>query len=95
MVGNPGTDSAQVEIYIDGQKTNDSPYTIPAGQVWHPKYDDVVGGPVQVVSTDGQPIYATQRVVWNGSSFNETIGVPRSLLATDKSLVYLPIVLKY
>jgi hypothetical protein len=79
LVGNPSTtETANVTIKVGDQVTED--YTIPPGENITPSFD-VVGGPVSVESTNGVPIYTTQRVVIGGS-FNEFAGIPASSLAT-------------
>ncbi len=82
LVGNPGPNSAQVEIYIGGNITNDSPHTILAGEVWTPLYDGTVGGPVKIVSTNGQSVFASQRVSEGTSGFNEVMGEIQADLST-------------
>lgn len=79
LVANAGQQAAQVDIFIGGN--NMGSYTIPVGGKITPSYPNLMDGPVQVVSTNGQPIIASQRVLW-GSSFNEVMGTPTSGLDT-------------
>lgn len=82
MVANPNSIPAIVEITIAGNKTSDSPHTIPAGEVWVPRYADVMGGPVKVMSTNGQKILVSQRSL-RAQGFGEVIGVTESQLSTN------------
>lgn len=79
LVANAGQDTALVDIFIGGNKMGS--YSIPAGEKVTPNFPDLTDGPVQVVSTNGQPIIASQRVLWGGS-FNEVMGTPTSGLDT-------------
>ncbi len=80
-VANPGPNAAEVEVYVAGLKLTSTPGIIPAGGEWHASYENVVGGPLKVVSKTGQPIVVSQRVVWPGSiSFDETMAIPSSQL---------------
>lgn len=72
LVANEGTQVADVEVYIDSVlKTR---LNIPVGGNVPLSYANTMGGPVRVVSTNGQPLVATQRVVYM-NSFNEIGGM--------------------
>lgn len=79
LVANAGQQAAQVDIFIAGNKMGS--YSIPAGENVTPQFPNLMDGPVQVVSTNGQPIIVSQRVLWGGS-FNEVMGTPTSGLDT-------------
>jgi len=81
LVGNPSTsETANVDIYIGGVKRGS--YSIPAGGRVTPQYAGVIDGPVRVVSTNGVPIFASERTVY-GDSFNEVMGYPGDQLTTE------------
>lgn len=75
LVANAGLQAAKVDIFIGGNKMGT--YSIPVGGNITPQYPNLIDGPVQVVSTNGQPIIVSQRVLWGGS-FNEVMGTPTS-----------------
>ncbi len=80
LVGNPSdTETAEVTITIGG--TEMGSYSIAPGESIQPQYLGIMGGPVEIESTNGVPIYATQRVLYRGS-FNEFAGIPASSLDT-------------
>lgn len=79
LVCNTGTDTAQVNITIDGDLKGT--YSIAPGENVTPQYPDYMNGPVRVECTNGQPIIVSQRVLW-GASFNEVIGMPDRSLDT-------------
>ncbi len=82
VVGNPSsTLTATVDVYIGGAKKNATPYSIAPGQRIFPRYG-VNGGPVRVVSTNGVPVFTSERTKYL-SSFNEIVGVPVNQLTTD------------
>ena len=86
LVMNKGTGDATVEIYIGNEKMHDpgNPgndfFTIPEGGEAMPVFPGKLGGPVRVVSVSGQPLLASQRVIYR-DSFNEVLGVPAGALA--------------
>ena len=88
MLANPGSSSAEADIYIDGQKINQTPYQIPPGGNVTPQFPGEMGGPVEVKAYDaGNPasphqIIASQRVLWNGN-FNEAAGIPASQMTSE------------
>jgi len=79
MVTNMDELAADVDIYIGANKMGS--YHINPGDRAAPQYPNVMGGPVKVVSTNGQKIVVSQRVLCN-SGFNEVSGVPASSLDT-------------
>ncbi len=84
LVSNPSSSqSATVTIKIGGQLKGT--YTIAPGQMITPYYPNTVGGPVEIESTNGVPIFTTQRSVYgfNGSwSLSEFAGIPSNQLTT-------------
>ena len=83
LVGNPSaTLAATVDIYIAGVKTADSPFSIPAGGRITPRWIGTTNGPVEVLSTNGVPIFTSERVLTNPNSvFNEMMGYPANQLS--------------
>jgi uncharacterized delta-60 repeat protein len=75
LVGNPSTTSpAAVDIYVGGVKKGT--YSIPKGSQITPRFNLPAGtGPVRVNSTNGAPIFSSERTV-AGDSFNEVMGSP-------------------
>ncbi len=73
LVSNPGTQAAAVDVYIGGSLMHH--YDIPAGGKITPTFASERRGPVRVVSTNGEKIIASQRVLY-GDSFSETMGLP-------------------
>ncbi len=72
LVANRGTDDAIVEIYIDSALREQ--LTIPVGGNVPLSFPATMGGPVRVVSVNGQNLLATQRVIYR-DSFNEIGGM--------------------
>ena len=85
LVGNPSTtQTATVDIYIAGVKTADSPFSIPPGGRVTPRWMGVTDGPVRVVSTNGVPIFTSERVfTYPSSVFNEMMGFPLNQMSTE------------
>lgn len=73
MVTNTGQGDASVDVYINGALKQQS-VTIPAGTGVPLGYPGAIGGPVRLLSTSGQPLYVTQRVIYR-NSFNEIAGI--------------------
>ena len=74
LVGNPSTDTAEVDIYIGG--VNKGHYSIPPNGRVTPRYPELKDGPVRVVSTNGVKVFASERTHFNDdSSFSEVMGV--------------------
>jgi hypothetical protein len=82
VIGNPhSSNTAQVDVYIGGNKMNATPYSIAPGQRIFPRYG-INSGPVRVVSTNGVNIFTSERTKL-GNSFNEVMGYPANQLTTD------------
>jgi hypothetical protein len=82
VVGNPHeTLTAEVDIYINGNKMNTTPYQIAPGQRVFPRFG-INSGPVHVVSTNGVEVFASERSKYL-NSFNEVLGLAAEQLATD------------
>ena len=83
VIGNPSTNAqnAIVDVYIAGVKKTITPFSIAPGQRVFPRYG-INGGPVRVVSTNGIPIFTSQRVIYE-NSFNEVLGYPANQLTTE------------
>jgi hypothetical protein len=74
---NPG-----VSITVNGALQGD--YTIPATSTQSYAYPGLQNGPVEVLSSTGQPIIPSERSFYGPySSFNEILGFPNSRLTTD------------
>ena len=80
VIGNEGSQAAQIDVYIAGQLMGQ--YTIGAGGVVAPDYPGTMNGPVRVVSTNGQPLSVSSRVLYNGT-FNEVDGKAASQLTSE------------
>lgn len=86
IVANMGSQPADVEITIGGNvvaaytSANGNP--LQPGQRVTPQFPGVMDGPVLVRSTNGQPLIASQRVLFR-ESFNETPGYPAAALASE------------
>jgi hypothetical protein len=75
---NPGTTTANIEIYVGG--TSRATLSLGPGAATYQTFPGLVGGPVRVVSD--QPIWVTQRIVgWGG--WKEVFGVPTTLATTS------------
>ena len=82
VIGNPHpSNTAEVDVYIGGNKMNAAPYAIAPGQRIFPRYG-INAGPVHVVSTNGVNIFTSERTKF-GNSFNEVMGYPGNQLTTD------------
>jgi hypothetical protein len=70
LVSNMGTGTATVEIYIGGLRMYDPEhpgnnyFNIPEGATITPHFRNFRGGPVRIVSTTGQPLLTSQRVLY-------------------------------
>ncbi len=86
LVGNHGSGDARVEIWIGSVRMHDPSapgndfFTIPEGGRITPIFPSLKAGPVRVVCTSGQPIIASQRVLYH-DSFNEVMGTPAAGLS--------------
>ncbi len=85
LVGNEGSTAAHVEIYVGGAKMHDPAnpnndyFTVQPGSEITPTFPGLMAGPVKVISTNGQPLICSQRVIYK-SSFNEVMGQAASKL---------------
>ena len=78
------TQSATVKIYIGGVLQAMSPFSVPAGGRVSTRWIGGKGGPVEVVSSSGVKILASERVLTSsGNAFNEILGVPASQLSSE------------
>ncbi len=80
VVGNQGSQAASVNISIAGKVVGR--YQVPAGGRITPDFPGVMNGPVEVTSTNGQPLNVSERVIF-GAAFNEIGAKPAPSLATD------------
>ena len=70
LISNQGTGEARVEIHIAGVRMADPDnpgnefFTIPEGSMIMPQFNNTKGGPVQVSCLTGQPLLASQRVLY-------------------------------
>jgi glucose/arabinose dehydrogenase len=71
---------ADVDVFIGGALQNS--YAIASGENVTPRYEDTVDGPVQVVSTNGQEFFTSERSLYK-NSFNEVMGYPGDQLTTE------------
>ncbi len=72
LVANRGGSNANVDIYIGGSLRGQ--VVLAAGENRPLVFPNTMAGPVRVVSTNGQPLMATQRVLFK-NSFNEVAGI--------------------
>jgi len=73
--------SASIDTIIGGNSAN---YTLSSGESIRESYSGVNDGPVQVVSnTAGVDTLASQRVIYGGRSYSETMGNPNNLLTNE------------
>ena len=70
---------AYVDTYIAGALKGS--YGLESGKRTYPRYG-INGGPVLVTSTNGIPIFTSQRVIYK-NSFTETLGIPNTQLDTE------------
>ncbi|MBE0428351.1 MAG: glucosaminidase domain-containing protein [Thermoleophilia bacterium] len=80
LVGNQGIGTARVRITVGSQVIHDPAdpsrdyFSIPSGGRITPMIPNMIGGPVKVLSLDGHPLIASQRVLYR-DSFNEVLGI--------------------
>jgi hypothetical protein len=87
MIGNPDpVETAHVEVYIGSGATPIATYDIPKGESVLPRFG-IADGPVRVKSTNGVPIFTSQRAAY-GNSFNELMGYPAGQLDTEYWFTY-------
>lgn len=80
LVGNQGSQTAMVDIYIAGRLMGN--YSVPAGGTIAPDFPGTMNGPVRVIATNGQPLSVSSRVIFKGA-FNEVGGKATSQLAPE------------
>jgi hypothetical protein len=79
---NPAARCATLEIKAGGSLKGS--YALASSAVLEPSYPNLMSGPVQVRSTNGLPIFASQRSMASmNTSFNEVMGLPTSKFDTD------------
>lgn len=87
VIANRGSVDADVDVFIGGELkasyTAEGNNAIAPGAVVAPSFAFLTDGPVEVVSTNGQPLLVSQRVLFR-DSFEEVQGVPDAGLATDQ-----------
>ena len=85
LIGNASTtQNAIVNVLIGGVKTADSPFTILPGGRITPRWIGTKGGPLEVVSSNGVKIFASERVfTYPNNSFNEILGFPANQLTSE------------
>ncbi len=87
LVANRGSQPADVDISVGGvlrarySAAGGNP--IPAGGMVTPQFPNVIDGPVQVVSSNGQPLMVSQRVLFR-DSFEEVQGTLPARLDTEQ-----------
>lgn len=86
LIANMGSQPADVEVLIGGQVAAryqaSSGNAIAQGAIVTPSFPLTMNGPVIVRSTNGQPLIASQRVIFK-ETFNELMGSPTTLLGND------------
>jgi hypothetical protein len=82
-IGNPHASlTADVDVYIDGVFMQN--YDIAPGGQATPRWIGLQDGPVQIISTNGVDIFASQRVFTVPNSvFNEMLGFPADQLTSE------------
>jgi hypothetical protein len=76
LIANQGVGMATVDVYFGTAAQPLATYVIPEGGRVTPQYPGMMGGPVRVISRDGQPLMVSQRVLFK-DSFNEMIGMTK------------------
>jgi hypothetical protein len=74
------TTSADVQVLLGGSLIDS--HTIAADSQWIPTYPGKFTGPLEVKSTNGVNILASQRIIYNGG-LTDTLGLPANQLTTD------------
>jgi len=87
VIANRGVVDADVDVYVSGVlKASYSAAggnAIAPGGVVAPSFESLTAGPVEIVSTNGQPLLVSQRMLFR-DSFEEVQGVPEAGLATEQ-----------
>ena len=78
---NPGSGCADIQVLAGGVLK--SRYGLPPGNSTRMKFNAVNSGPVEVVSANGKPIVASQKVIYGGVSYSELIGLPAERLSQE------------
>ncbi|MFA6000908.1 MAG: fibronectin type III domain-containing protein [Thermoleophilia bacterium] len=74
LVSNTGSSASDIQIYIGGTANPAVDISIDAGESLHwQSFLPRTNGPIRVVSTNGEPLIASQRVIYK-DSFNEVQG---------------------
>ena len=81
LISNPSAAQAAVSVYIGNSPTPIATYLIDPGKTITPIYEGVSDGPVQVISTNGVKILASEHRNYQ-TSFSETVGYPDNRLTT-------------
>jgi hypothetical protein len=81
LIANPTNQTAEVSVYIGNSATPLASYSLLPGTAVTPFYNGVANGPVQVVSTNGVNILASEHRNYQ-TSFSETLGYPEDQLTT-------------
>jgi len=77
IINNFGAQAANVDVNIGG--VGAVSYVVPAGGTITPEFPNVINGPVRVVSTNGQPLFTSERSLYHGS-LEEVRGMDASSL---------------
>ena len=84
-IGNVGTSTATVRVFIGGLEMSGSPFTLAPGASARKSYTGIDSGPVKIESNGN--IVAAERVIYkaNGTptSFTEMMALPQSQLSTN------------
>ncbi len=79
LIANEDSQAAAVNVYIGSSTVPSRSFNIAPGQFVTPEFPGLMGGPVHVVSSGGQKLLVSQRVLYK-NSFNEAMGFPESHL---------------
>ena len=80
-LANPGTTSGEVDVYY-GSLSLPSHYIVPPGSNLQIRYAGYSGGPVKLISTNGQRILASELTIFN-NSFNQTMSTSEGSVSND------------
>lgn len=76
LIANQGVGTATVDVFLGADATPLQTFQIAEGGRVTPQYHGMIGGPIRVVSRDGQPLMVSQRVIFK-QSFNELQGLTK------------------
>ncbi|MBE0429979.1 MAG: hypothetical protein IBX61_08955 [Thermoleophilia bacterium] len=79
LIANVDQTSASVAVYVGTSKMDT--FAIDPGEQITPQYTNTMGGPVRVISENGQNLVVSQRVLYK-NSFSEVTAVPEEKLDT-------------